>query len=104
MLTEMGISESDAKLRANNTDWDTIYAIRKKVEHIGFQEILPSVNIPSMFFAGTDDYFYPKAKMTSEAMKNSVFESIEGLNHAISFRRSQLILPQILDFLAKYNP
>ncbi len=105
LLVKYGISPSEAKDRAYSTDWKAIIALKKYVEHIGFDEYLPSVKTPCLFFAGEDDSSHSDAMACVDMMDDTELVTLAGLNHAQAFRQSHLILPQIQEFLSKQiNP
>ncbi len=86
-----------AELRT--TDLKTRVAYMSLVDHIGYDEFLPLVDIPMLFYAGTRDRFYSDAKRGAEMMPNARFISIPGLDHEVGFHRSDLVLPHVFQFL-----
>ena len=59
---------------------------------------LPTMKVPALLYAGTEDYDEP-IEQAAQVMPNATFVALEGLNHPQAFRRHDLILPQILEFL-----
>jgi len=66
----------------------------------GFEEILPTMAMPCLLFAGEADANYPGIKECVRHMPNVTCFFLPGLNHAETFFRSDLVLPHITQFLA----
>ncbi len=66
----------------------------------GFEDILPTMTMPCLLFAGEEDPFHPAAKKCAELMPNVTFFSLPGLNHVEAIGRSDLVLPHLTKFLA----
>lgn len=81
-------------------DFEAIIAHCLVREYIGLTEFLPSVRIPSLFYCGELDYFFDSAKKCARA-RNAQFVYFPGLNHAMCFDRSDLVLPHVFEFLEK---
>jgi pimeloyl-ACP methyl ester carboxylesterase len=63
---------------------------------------LPTMQIPALLYAGTEDYPEPVEK-AAQVMPNATFIPLDGLNHPQAFRRHDLILPHVLDFLERVD-
>lgn len=61
-------------------------------------QALPEIAVPSLLYAGTNDGPEPIAR-AAELMPSATFISLEELNHAQAFRRSDLIVPHVRRFL-----
>jgi pimeloyl-ACP methyl ester carboxylesterase len=72
----------------------------KALQSPGYAEILPTMTMPSLLFAGEDDPIYAENKGCTGAMPNATFFSLPGLGHADAFFRSDLVLPRVTQFLA----
>jgi len=97
---ERGRELSDQEL----ADWRSVdlkmFAAYESLEdYIGFDEYLPLVDVPMLFYAGTSDRFYSYARQGAEMMSDARFVSIQGLDHESGFNRSDLVLPHVLQFL-----
>jgi pimeloyl-ACP methyl ester carboxylesterase len=92
------------RARLVKNDVDALIACRTKtLQSPGYAEILPTMTMPSLLFAGEDDPIYPENKECTGAMPNVTFFSLPGLGHADSFFRSDLVLPRVTQFLASVN-
>ena len=97
---ERGRKLSDQEL----ADWRSVdlkmFAAYESLEdYIEFDEYLPLVDVPMLFYAGTSDRFYSYARQGAEMMSDARFVSIQGLDHESGFNRSDLVLPHVLQFL-----
>jgi pimeloyl-ACP methyl ester carboxylesterase len=72
-------------------------------EHVGFEDRLPLVELPCLFYAGDKDYLYERSKKTAEMIPNSKFVSLPGLDHSGAIEHSELVLPYVLKFLASIS-
>ena len=85
-------------------DVEALIAVRTKgLQSPGFAEILPTMTMPCLLFAGEDDPIYAENKECAGAMPNVTFFSLPGLGHANAFFRSDLVLPRVTQFLAAVN-
>ena len=82
-------------------DFNTIIAYRSLLDPIYYEDFLPNVHIPTLFYAGLEDSGYTSAMEGAEMMPNAKFVSIPGVDHATGFDRSDLILPHVHKFLAE---
>ena len=80
-------------------DLKALVAYQSLMDHIGYDEFLPLVDVPMLFYAGTSDRFYSDAKRGAEMMSNARFVSIPDLDHGTCFDRSDLVLPHVFQFL-----
>ena len=67
----------------------------------GFEGHLPTMTLPCLVFASEADDHYSGAKECVGHMPNAAFFSLPGLSHQQALRRSDLVLPQVIKFLAK---
>jgi pimeloyl-ACP methyl ester carboxylesterase len=63
------------------------------------EDVLPTMTMPCLLFAGENDPFYSGAKECAENMPNATFVSLPGLGHIEALYRSDLVLPHIAVFL-----
>lgn len=88
-----------SRLLAN--DAEAMIALRiKSMERPNFAEVLPTMAMPCLVFAGEADGRYAGVKAGVAHMPNATFVSLPGLNHAEAFFRSDLVLPHVTKFLA----
>jgi pimeloyl-ACP methyl ester carboxylesterase len=93
---------SALKARLIRNDVEALIACLTKVlQSPGFAEILPTMTMPCLLFAGEDDPIYVENKECAGAIPNVTFFSLPGLGHADAFFRSDLVLPRVTQFLAK---
>ena len=65
----------------------------------GFEQVLPTMTMPCLLFAGEADANYPGLKECCKHIPNVTFFSLPGLNHPETFVQSNLVLPHITKFL-----
>ena len=83
------------------TDAEAMIASRiKSMEHPSFAEVLPTMAMPCLVFAGEADGRYAGVKAGVVHMPNATLVSLPCLNHAEVFFRSDLVLPHVTKFLA----
>jgi pimeloyl-ACP methyl ester carboxylesterase len=63
--------------------------------------ILPAKTIPWLLYAGEADPLRPLVERCASELPNARFFSLPGLNHIQGAVRSDLVLPQVVEFLAK---
>ena len=87
--------------RLVRNDVEALIALRTKVlQSPGLAEILPTMTMPCLLFAGENDPIYAENKECVRTMPNVTFFSLPGLGHADTFFRSDLVLPHVMQFLA----
>ena len=87
--------------RLVRNDVEALIALRTKVlQSPGLAEILPTMTMPCLLFAGENDPIYAENKECVLTMPNVTFFSLPGLGHADTFFRSDLVLPHVMQFLA----
>jgi pimeloyl-ACP methyl ester carboxylesterase len=64
------------------------------------EEVLPTMTMPCLLYAGEADTNYPGVKECLKHISNVTFFSFPGLNHPETFVQSNLVLPHITKFLA----
>jgi len=93
------------KARLVRNDAEALIARRTKgLQSAGFAEILPTMTMPCLLFAGEDDPAYADNQKCVRSMPIVSFFSLPGLSHAAAFFRSDLVLPHVSQFLAKASP
>ena len=91
--------QSKALLLAN--DGEALAAALDKTQRWpGTEDVLASMTMPCLLFAGEADAFFEGSKKAAAHMPNSTFFSMPGLNHTEANQRSDLVLPHATRFLA----
>ena len=70
----------------------------------GYEDLLPNLKIPSLFFAGELNWEYSSAPQTVKLMPIAKLVTFPGLNHLEACFRIDLVLPHITKFLEALNP
>ena len=87
--------------RLLKNDAEALLACRiTRIAEPGFADILPTMTMPCLLFAGDKDPVYPEVTACIEHMPNVRFFSIPGLGHCETFFRSDLVLPHVTECLA----
>jgi pimeloyl-ACP methyl ester carboxylesterase len=63
------------------------------------EEVLPTMTMPCFLYVGEADAQAPSVEACAQLMPHVTFVSLQGLNHAQAYIRSELVLPHILPFL-----
>ena len=83
---------------------NALIALRTTVlQSAGFSEILPTMKMPCLLYAGEGDPIYAENKEYAAVMPNVTFFSLPGLGHGDTHFRSDLVLPHVTQFLATVN-
>ena len=77
-----------------------IAAITVRSDTPGLSEGLGSITQPVLAFAGTEDGNHDFVKKAAGEMPTASFVSLDGLDHGQAFRRSDIVLPHLTEFLA----
>jgi pimeloyl-ACP methyl ester carboxylesterase len=85
------------KVRLLANDLEALEACR--VDSLGFADVLPTMTMPCLLYAGSADPVFAVAEATVAEMPNAQFFTLPGLGHAEGFLRSDLVLPRVTDFL-----
>lgn len=64
-----------------------------------FSEVLPTMAMPCLLFAGTDDPRYPRVQECARQMPNAAMFKLEGCGHVAAWGRSDMVLPHLRNFL-----
>jgi pimeloyl-ACP methyl ester carboxylesterase len=70
-----------------------------RVDSLGFADVLPTMTMPCLLYAGSADLIYPVVEATVAEMPNVKLFTLSGLGHAEVLFRSELVLPTVMDFL-----
>jgi pimeloyl-ACP methyl ester carboxylesterase len=71
-----------------------------RMKGTSFEEVLPTMTMPCLLYAGEADAAYSEVKECIKYMPNVTFVSFPGLNHPQAFMQSHVVLPHIMQFLA----
>src|SRR5262245_22067425 len=66
----------------------------------GLEDVLPTMAMPCLLYAGEADAAYPGVKDCCPHLPHVTFFSLPGLNHPEALIQSSLVLPHIMEFLA----
>ena len=78
---------------------DTVALARSVIDRPSQEHLLPGMTMPCLLYAGDADAVLEPARRSAAAMPGARFEALPGLDHALGFDRSALVLPKVLDFL-----
>jgi len=67
------------------------------------EDVLPTIRIPCLVYAGEADLSYSGAKECVKSMGNATFVSLPSLDHGEAIYQSNVVLPYITKFLAKIS-
>jgi pimeloyl-ACP methyl ester carboxylesterase len=100
-----GITEPPELIaRLVKNDAEALIACRTKgLLSAGFAEILPTMKMPCLLYAGEDDPVCAENRKCIRVMPNATFLSLPGLSHVEALSRSDLVLPRVKQFLETVN-
>jgi pimeloyl-ACP methyl ester carboxylesterase len=91
-----------AMFMANDTE--ALVALLSSEDYtLSFEEVLPTMSMPCLVYAGENDWAYSRAKKCAESMPNATFVSLPNLDHVGAAYKSSIILPHITKFLEKVS-
>jgi pimeloyl-ACP methyl ester carboxylesterase len=91
--------ERRASLAANDLD-ATVALFSASHWRTNLENALPNITMPCLIFAGGADSLHSGAKKCAESIPNASFISLPGIGHSGVLSQSQVLLPQITEFLA----
>lgn len=74
-----------------------------RTDSLGFSDVLPTMTMPCLVYAGSADPIYPVVEATVAEMPNVSFFTLPGLGHSEGLLHSELVLPRVLEFLSSVN-
>jgi len=86
-----------AKERMLKCDYEALLSVAQDRETL--EDILPTIKMPCLLYAGEMDEAYPVAKKCARQIVNAKFVSLRGLDHGGAITCSDKILPHIKRFL-----
>lgn len=69
----------------------------------GLADVLPNIRTPTLIYYGTDEFPDALPERAAEQLPDATVVALEGLNHAQTFRRSDLVLPHARVFLDRVS-
>jgi pimeloyl-ACP methyl ester carboxylesterase len=86
------------------SDSEAIVAmLSSELSTCSFEEVLPTMKMPCLFYAGENDEAYSGARQCVKSMPNAIFVSLPGLGHRDAIIQSNMTLPHITKFLEKVS-
>jgi pimeloyl-ACP methyl ester carboxylesterase len=73
---------------------------RNRRESPGFEEVLPTMTMPCLLYAGEADGVCPAVKRCSTLIPKATFVSFPGLNHVETLFHVELVVSEVRKFLA----
>jgi len=67
------------------------------------EDVLPMMIMPALLIVGDNDEVYPLARKGFEQIPECKFVTLSGVDHFEGFRRSDLMVPQIIEFIEGLN-
>ncbi len=93
-----GVQVSAAiRARMLRSDMTALLALTR--DRLDMSEVLPTMTMPSLFFAGDADPLYDSVKRAAQHAPDAQFFSLPGLDHNAGMRRSDLVAPRVRKFL-----
>ncbi len=84
-------------------DPEALIAYLSVREYVSFEDRLPLVDLPCLFYVGEQDFHYQRSKQTAGIIPGAWFVSFPGLDHLKGFFSSEVVLPHIMRFLASIS-
>jgi pimeloyl-ACP methyl ester carboxylesterase len=97
-LADQGIFSPAALARAQNNDAQALRALIQDRPDIS--NILPNVTLPCLLYAGSADSQFELANRCAQELPSATMVTLPDLNHFQVMARSDLVVPQVVRFLA----
>ncbi len=91
--------EDEVKARLLSNDVEALIALCR--DRPDMKELLPTMTMPCLVYAGESDPLYPDVKRAADQLPNGTFFSLPDIGHYEGFVRSDLVLPYVTKFLAR---
>ena len=88
------------KTRMMQNDPEAMVACHAARHQADISEVLSMMDVPCLIVAAGAGDNLERAKRSAEAIENSTFVSLDGLNHLDMLFQSHQVLPHVVDFLA----
>jgi pimeloyl-ACP methyl ester carboxylesterase len=82
-------------------DFEALLAVAQDRESLA--DVLPTMNMPCMLIVGEKDGAFEMAQKCLPQIPKGEFVTLAGMDHAGGFKRSELALPHIRDFLEEQS-
>ena len=97
IVEEWGIYSPDALTRFRKNDAKALLAVIQ--DRPDMSSILSSMTMPCLLYTGSADDQYDLVVRCTKELSNATFVSLPGLDHFEVVPRSDLLAPQIVQFL-----
>ena len=97
IVERWGLYSPEALKRIRNNDVHALLAAIQ--DRPDMSDILPSMNMPCLLYAGSNDYQWEFIEQCTSNLSNATFLALPGLNHFEANLRSDLVAPHIIEFL-----
>jgi len=84
-----------------NNDFQALAAAQQ--DEPSMEEIIQTMRMPCMLYAGSADAYYPKVHQCAQVIPKSTFFTLDGFDHGTAFREAGLVLPHVTTFLQAVN-
>jgi pimeloyl-ACP methyl ester carboxylesterase len=78
-----------------------VAATRSNLRRDSLDDSLSAISTPTLIFCGTADQYHDGARRAAGEIPGAEFLALDGLDHWQAMQRSDLVLPQATDFLAR---
>ncbi|MBN1318900.1 MAG: alpha/beta fold hydrolase [Anaerolineales bacterium] len=103
-LWEEGSDPLTPEIRARFRSYDFKALLAVAVDRPNLAEVLPTMTMPCLLFAGEDDGVYPDVIRYAPLIPGVELFTLPGLDHGQAVSRSDLVLPRIRQFLSRVDP
>jgi pimeloyl-ACP methyl ester carboxylesterase len=88
------------KARIRESDFGSLIAVQKAfIDWPDADDLIPEIKLPCLLYSGELDEDYLVIKQSATMMPNAQFFSLPGLDHVLCYQHSELVLPQVKEFL-----
>ena len=101
MEAAIGSLWPEYRARLLSADLEALLAAAR--DRPSLEEVLPTMTMPCLLYSGDADSVYTAIRQCSTQLPNATFVSLAGLNHTEAFASSDVVLPQVMEFLATVN-
>ena len=87
----------EARARMATNDLQALAAAAQ--DRPSLEEVLPQMPMPCLLFVGEADPWYPLVRENATRIPRATFVSFPGLGHGQVYRRADVVLPHVTQFL-----
>lgn len=92
------------KVEVLASDLEALIAVQKAfIDWPDADDLVSQMRLPCLLFSGENDEDFSVIKKSASMMPNAQFFSLPGLNHALCYQHSELVLPHVKKFLAEVS-